>query len=133
MSKLGHDRRLVLGGVSLTSTRQSRESIRVGTAIRDELEAVLIEEDFFATSPFRWISIVLYYGLRDDLTPRIDSVNQRHGDLPVAIEVDVARLDSGDAEALRLCLRRAVLIALVAVAAKFELPSGRLQWLLGSS
>ncbi len=126
---MGHNRKLVLGGVSLVKIRL-RHTGSALASVGAELENVLIEENFFQDAPFRWIGLILRYGIKNDSEPQYDKIDKNDGELPIAIEVDMNPLVNADLVTLLPVFRQRCLIALIHVANKYGLPSAKLKTLL---
>ena len=86
---MAHNRKLVIGGVALIKAcLKNTGPAMVGVC--DELEKVLTASEFFANAPFRWISLIIRYGLKNEFAPVYQRINKTHGDLPISVEVDRA-------------------------------------------
>lgn len=123
---MAHNRKLVIGGVSLVKARL-RHDIQAMAEVRDELEPVLAKSDFFAGAPFTWVGLVIRFGLENNAVPSYRPVNKTHGDLPVAIEIDVQPLIRVEEVVMKRAVRKAALTALLHVADKFKLDSSSLK------
>ena len=119
---MGHNRRLVLGGSSLTITRSNRHAIAAGSEVRDELEPVLISSGYFDTAPFKWVGLILRFGLKNDSTPAYNPIDGSDGELPIAIELDSRDLQNASRDELKRLFTVATLKALIDVAKKYDLP-----------
>lgn len=86
-----HNRKLVIGGVALTIARENRYTMEVLGDVRDELEKILINNNYFDNVPFSMIGLILRYGLKNDEEPRYQRINKKYGDLPLSIELDTHR------------------------------------------
>ena len=62
------------------------------TAVRDELEAVLIESGYCEGAPFSWVTLSIRYGLKEESEPHYQAINKKYGDLPLAIEVPIEKM-----------------------------------------
>lgn len=129
---MAHNRKLVLSGVSLTQARlRGIKSIQAGTQARDELEQEMIESDYLDGAPFKWVGLIVRYGLKDDDEPEYARIDQKDGELPLAIEIDTHRLlDASSFDELVQIFREATLIALVHAGKKYGLRTDRLEALL---
>lgn len=125
-----HNRRLGLSGIALTKVRNNKYDSQALTAVRDEIEAVLDQEKFLDGAPFSWITVAVRYGLIDADEPTYRSVNKKHGDLPLSIEVDTNRLIGSDLAALKDVFRKAVVLALVHAGKRYGRPTARLEAML---
>lgn len=123
---MAHNRKLVLGAIALTQAK-IRGDMPVLKEIRDEIEQLVIESNFLEGAPFRWVGLILRYGLKNDSLPEFENPNDKDGDLPVAIEVDTAQLVGADRESLRRHLSIATLKALIAVGHKYNLNASALE------
>jgi hypothetical protein len=122
-----HKRKLGLLGTSLTKARLHRDSGSALDAVRDDIERVLIETGYLDGAPFSWVSLAIRYGLKDEAAPHYQRINQKYGDLPLAIEVDTHRLVGATRTQLEKVFRVAVLRALVHAAEKYQRPAERLR------
>ncbi len=95
--------------------------------VRDEIESILIDSNFYDNAPFSWITLSLRYGLKDDDQPKIGRVNKKYGDLPLSIEIDVNRMRDSDLNGLCFIFREATLKSLIYVADKYRCPSVNLK------
>jgi hypothetical protein len=93
------------------------------SAVRDDIEQRLIELDFLADAPFKWVGLVIRYGLRNETRPQYERINKTHGDLPIAIELDARELKEMSAEVLSKTFTVATLEALLDVARQFDCPA----------
>jgi hypothetical protein len=98
---MSHDRKLVLGGVSLTRARLNKRSFAVMNDVRDSVEEVLIATGYFVGMPFQWIALIVRYGLVNESEPHIGRIDKTDGELEVAIEVDVHDFEHADHQQLR--------------------------------
>ena len=116
------DRKIVLGGASLTMARANRHDLPVMGEIMDELESIMIDIGYLDKAPFKWVGLILRYGLTNEDAPHYQRINKKHGDLPVAIELDVHDLVDASREVLKKIFLVATLKVLVHVGQKYELP-----------
>ena len=122
-----HNRKLGLSGAALTMARLPRFSIEVGTVVRDDLEAVMLDCGYLDNAPFEWVSISLRYGRKNEDEPHYEPINKEYGDLPLAIELDANELRSFDRGEMRKAFEVAVLKALVHAGRKFNLAYAALE------
>ena len=127
---MSHDKKLVLGGVSLTKARPNRFAMQVMNEIRDELELLIIDSGFLVGAPFLWIGLILRYGLVYADMPKYQKINDKHGDLPVTIELDSNDLSGASKPELKILMMKATLLALVDIAKNYNLKAGEFQTLL---
>ncbi len=131
---MAHNRKLVLGGVALTMARiPARANAMAANQVRDELEQEMVSSGYLDDAPFTWVGLVIRYGLRNEIIPQYSPINKKHGDLPVAIEIDVHRLLNASEEQMAQVYREATLRVLVHVGEKYSLPVGRLRALRDGS
>ena len=130
IAKPPHNRKLGLNGVALTKQRNNRHDTKALTAVRDEIEKVIIDSEYLEGAPFSWVTVAVRYGLKNDDKPNYQAVNKKYGDLPLSIEVDTHELIDASLEELKLIFKRAVLKALVHAGRKFERPTESLEQLL---
>lgn len=128
---MGHNRKLVLSGVALTNARiPAKQNAAAANLVRDELEREIVESGFLEKAPFQWVGLIIRYGLKDENEPHYDKINQKHGDLPLAIEIDTYRLLESSENEMAAVYRKATLMALVHAGEKYQLPVDRLRSLL---
>jgi hypothetical protein len=122
-----HDRKLVLGGAALTAARNNRQGLPVMGEIMDELEQLMIATGYLDNAPFKWVSLILRYGLENEEQPHYQPINKKHGDLPLAIELDTHELRNADRERLKRLFMIATLKSLVHAGHKYGLPTQALE------
>ncbi len=125
---MAHNRKLVLGGVALVKA-QLKNDCQAMAGVRDELESVLISSGWFPDAPFRWVGLIIRYGLKTESEPHYQPINKKHGDLPIAVEVDTNHLLEihTDPERLKAFLKRVTIDCLLNVARRYELPTEALE------
>jgi hypothetical protein len=79
---------------------------------------------FFEGAPFKSVSLVLLFGPETDLETRFQP--RRKDELPISVELDMARLRRLHRPRLENAFRYVIVKALVDVAAKYRLPRQRL-------
>jgi len=121
-----HNRKLVIGGVSLVKVR-IKKTIPIMGMVRDEIEQILKDSDFFSKAPFTWVSFILRYGLKNQAEPVYGRINKKYKDLPVSIEIDAHVILDNDLEAIKAVFRSAVARSLIHVGQKYNLPTNELQ------
>jgi Immunity protein 39 len=90
-----HNRNLVIGTVALVMGRLRKD----GTAldeVRDEVEQLMLSTDFLADAPFKFISLIIRYGLVNKTKPDDEPISKKYGDLPIAIELDMTMLKTAE-------------------------------------
>lgn len=127
MSKKQHNRKLGLCAAAMTIARIPLFDIEVGGIIRDEIEAIMIEDGYLVNAPFEWVTISLRYGLKNEDEPHYERINKEYGDLPLAIELDTNELIGCTREEMHEAFGVAVLKSLVHAGRKFKLPSSLLE------
>lgn len=128
---MAHNRKLVLSGIALTKARiPAKENGAAATRVRDELELEMIRSGYLDNAPFEWIGLIIRYGLVDEVSPHYQSINAKHGDLPLAIEIDVHRLLDVTEDEMAAVYRKATLIALSHAGEKYGLNTSRINQLL---
>jgi Immunity protein 39 len=118
-----HGRKLGLLGVSLTKARTSKHHIPALGIARDRLEKILVRTGYLDGAPFSWVTIAIRFGLRDAEVPTYQQINAKHGDLPLAIEVDAHRLLGASLDDLTLVFVAAAAKALVHAGLRYGLPT----------
>ncbi|PKM02717.1 MAG: hypothetical protein CVV16_11175 [Gammaproteobacteria bacterium HGW-Gammaproteobacteria-6] len=120
---VGHNRKIVISGVSLTGARTNRYDLEVLEELMDELEDLMVRNGFLENSPFSWIGLVFRYGLKNDEKPSFQRINKKYGDLPIAIEVDSHEFIGVSKEDLKSIFLNAALKSLIQVGKKYRLPT----------
>ena len=128
----GHDRKLGLLGADLVVVHFKVDRVKLLGAIRDQVEALMIESDYLGRAPFRWITLSLRSGLKNDIEPSYRRINAKYGDLPMTIEMDVSELQFAVEEEVRRAYLTATLRALAHAARKFGLNAARIDFELAS-
>lgn len=124
---MAHNRKLVLGGAAMTMARANRHDLPVMGEIMDELEPVMISTGYLDNAPFKWVSLILRYGLKNEDEPHYQKINKKHGDLPIAIELDTHELQHASREELKRLFMIATLKSLLHVGSKYSLPTEALK------
>lgn len=128
---MAHNRKLVLSGVALTKARiPAKANGAAATHVRDELEKEIIQSGYLDNAPFQWVGLIIRYGLVDETEPHYQKISAKHGDLPLAIEIDVHRLLDVTEDEMAAVYRKATLIALSHAGAKYGLNTVRVDQLL---
>ncbi len=127
---MSHNRKLVLGGASLTQAKCNRHTATVGTEVRDRIEEVMNSVDFLKRAPFQWIGLMLRFGLRNETEPHYLGIDENDGEIALAIELDTHELQHASHEELTARFMVATLRALIDVGKKYNLPYVRLQEML---
>jgi hypothetical protein len=128
---MAHNRKLVLGGVALTQAKlpAKQAALAMGKA-RDELEQEIINSGYLNGAPFKWIGLIIREGLVDELIPHYKKIDQKDGELPLAIEVNTNRLIGVSAEVAKNIYLKAALLAVVHASERYDLDSSRMRELL---
>lgn len=100
--------------------------------VGNELERVLIETEFFANTPFSWITLSIRFGMKTEAKPHFQRISKKYGDLPLAIEVETAQMIGANLEQLKTLFRCAALRALLAAAERYNCPDARLREMLAA-
>jgi predicted Zn-dependent protease with MMP-like domain len=131
---MAHNRKLAISGVSLTEAPLKRfKPWTITPVVRDELEDEMIRSGYLDGAPFQWVGLILRYGLVDESEPHYERINAKHGDLPLAIEIDTHRLLDASGDELVRIFRKATLISLVHAGKKYGLKTDRLEALLATA
>ena len=125
---MGHNRKLVIGVVDLVKVR-FRHTLPVASQIRDELENEIVQMGWFPNKHFDWVGLIWQYGLKTDVKPEIKKVNRKHGDLPVSIEIDAAKLKELDQniDDIKAYLKSITISCLISVGLQYDLPVSNFQ------
>lgn len=101
--------------------------------VRDDLEREIIASGYLEGAPFTWVGLIIREGLVDGIVPCYERINAKHGDLPVAIEIDTHQLIGSSLSQAVAVYRRAALIALIHAGEKYSLEIERLRQLLNDA
>ena len=132
VAKPPHNRKLGLGGISLTTQRVSRHTGQALNEIGDEIEQLIVDSGYLEEAPFSWVTIMIRYGLSYDQIPTYQKINKKFGDLPLSIEVDTHDLIDSSLDDAKLIFGEAILRALIHAGEKYERPTDRLEEALES-
>lgn len=116
-----HDRCLVICGASLTTARLNKHTLLVAEEVRNELETIMKHTEYLKDAPFRWIGLMLRFGLTNEEEPRYQRIDMKDGELPVSIELDTHELRDVSPGELKEIFTLAALKTLVHAGKKFEL------------
>ncbi|MEC9380779.1 MAG: Imm39 family immunity protein [Candidatus Latescibacterota bacterium] len=115
-----HDRCFVIGAASLTQARLHPSHTDVLIEIRDEIGDLLERSEFFRSTPFSWISLMIRLGLVNEESPHYKPMHRDARLLPLAIEIDTHEILGCDVEHLKRTYMRAVLTALLHVGREYS-------------
>jgi immunity protein 39 of polymorphic toxin system len=121
-----HGHRLLVGVVG-TVPGHVRSYGPLAGRVRDEVEQC-IGPEFFENAPFDEVGAILRCGVRTRLRPQYSRIITSDGlrELPIAVELEMCVLHNSDEQGVEGMFRQALLDALLAVAAKYNLPAERL-------
>lgn len=125
-AKPPHNRKLGLTGVAMTNARNPKRDVAALSAVRDELEQVLIRSGYLENAPFSWVTISIRFGMKTETEPHFQAINKKYGDLPLAIEIETACMLSANETELKDQFKAAALRALIAASHRYNRPSGEL-------
>ena len=97
--------------------------------IRDELETVITVSGWFPNDHFRWVGLIIRYGIKAEEHPHFHPIDKKDGELPIALEVDTHHLLGihKDPVLLKAFLKSVTIQSLLAVARKYRLPMQALE------
>lgn len=127
-----HDRKLGLLGADLVVVHFKVDRVKLLGAIRGQVEAWMIESGYLDGAPFRWVTLSLRSGLKNDIKPSYRRVSARDGDLSMTIEMDVREPRFAGEEQVRRAYLTATLRALAHAAQRFGLNADRIDFELAS-
>ena len=125
-SGMSKQRILLIGGVSLVKGRVRNAGL-VMQEICNELEPLLSEIGFVDNAPFKTVSMIVRFGENTNLIPEYESINKRHCELPVAVEMELAGLRIASKEVVKDAFFKAAINVLIDVAHRYNLPVGSLE------
>jgi hypothetical protein len=129
-AKLAHNRKIVLGGASLTTARCNPHDLAVMEEIMAEFEPIMLSAAFFSAAPFTWVGLLLRYGLKNENRPHYQGIDERDGEIALAIELDTHDLQHASREELKNIFTIATLKTLVDVGKKYNLPYQKFEEML---
>jgi hypothetical protein len=112
---------LLVGGVALVKGRIKHEGPALIKA-RNEIEDALQSNAFLERAPFGSIGLILRFGSKDDLDPEFSRIDVSRDQLPVAVELDLRRLQDMSEDDLRRAFRLVFIEVMCDVAANYDLP-----------
>lgn len=115
------ERRLLIGGTALVVGKLKGDGPAM-VEVCDELEPLLTASGFFENAPFKYVSLIIRYGLVNNTKPEYRPVIKKYGELPIAIELDISSLKSADSHRLKQIFSLATVEALIDVGSKYQLP-----------
>ena len=129
-----HGRKLVIGGVSLTSAKfgiaqgriKKKEYFTAANDARNRIEQLVIDDAYCDDQPFTWIGLIIREGLVNDEMPKIGKVDPKYGDLELTIEIDTNDLIDVGKEEIQRVLELATLKSLIAAGKKFGCKMGKI-------
>ncbi|HXK59507.1 MAG TPA: Imm39 family immunity protein [Acidobacteriota bacterium] len=127
IKKPPHNRKLGIVGIALTKAMNNPREIEALTLVRDEVEKVITESGYLEGAPFSWVTLAIRYGLKNEPEPTYQKINQRYGDLPLAIEVDTHELLDSPLQQLKNVFKWAALRSLIDAGRKYARPTRELE------
>lgn len=122
-----HNRKLGITGTALTSARNPKDDVQALSAVRDELERVMIEHGYCDGAPFSWVTISIRFGTKNDQEPTYQKINIKYGDLPLAIEISTDDMQGVSLGQLTELFRCAALRALIHAGERYDRPTKALR------
>ena len=128
---MAHNRKLVLSATALTLGNVNKDyDFEASNVVRDDLEREIIESGYLDGAPFKWVGLMLLYGLNYLNQPVYDRIDHKDGELPMEIEIDTHDLLDAKLGDVVMIFRRATLMALIHAGRKYKLKIDRLEALL---
>ena len=124
---MAHNRKIVIGAVSLTMARLPRYDVLAMQDAADDVEGLMQELGYLEHAPFKWVGLILRLGLKNEDEPHYKPIDPKDGELPLAIELDTHELRAASSEELRRKFTLVALTALIHAGRKFDLPTARLE------
>lgn len=125
MSAIPQRRCLLIGGVGLIPRFRVNGMGSSVLRVRNELEPELERNGYFASAPFKTVSLILRCGDREDLEPSDKyKIDRRNQELCVSVQLAASTLKSLEAKPDELYqrIRSVVVDVLRDVSANFDLP-----------
>lgn len=93
----------------------------------DELDPVLTATKFAEKAPFKYVSLIIRYDIKNDTKPKYQGIAKKYGELRIAVELDMTLLKSASKNGtLKTVFQIATLDALIDVGEKYQLPVEKL-------
>jgi Immunity protein 39 len=128
---MAHNRKIVLSGTSMTMARLNRlKDYEVAPEIMDEMERLMLSTGYLNSAPFKWVGLSLRYGLKNEGKPHYQGIDDKDGEIALAIELDTHDLQHATREELKELFMIATLKTLVHVARQYSLPGEAFEALL---
>ncbi len=102
----------------------------VGSVMReicDRLEPELQKANFLDNAPFETVSVVFRFGEKNGTSTEYATIDKRHGELPVAMELEMDSLRQMSREEVGSVLLDATLGILMKIGCEYDLPLDFLQ------
>lgn len=120
---MGHNRKLVIGGVALVKGRLRGDGSAM-IDVHNEIDQLLTAINFTEEAPFKYVSLIIRYGIKNETKPKYQGIAKKYDELMIAIELDMTLLKSADKNGtLKSVFQIATLDALIDVANKYQLPA----------
>ena len=128
---MAHNRKLVLGATALTLGNVNRDyDFEAADIVRNDLEREIIESGYLEGAPFKFVALMLLYGLNYLTQPVYERIGKHDKALPMEIEIDTHDLLDAKLGDVVMIFRRATLMALIHAGRKYKLKIDRLEALL---
>lgn len=133
---MAHNRKLVIGGSSVVvETGEHPRKLRhlykktlpAMEAVQDEVEKLMIETGYLHTAPFKFVSLIVREGLKDDKEPSYMRQDKKTGSFDATIEIDVHHLIDQELDQIISVYRQATLRSLIPIGIKYGLPVEQLE------
>ncbi|MDP2834457.1 MAG: Imm39 family immunity protein [Pseudomonadota bacterium] len=124
---MAHSRKIAFSGVSLTKARVNKLIPKLMPELQDEMEQLIVSSGYLNGAPFTWIGLMFRFGLLNEGVPHYQGIDNKDGELVLAIEIDTHELLEPNREHIKQVLMAATLKALIHAGKKYKLPLDALE------
>ncbi|MEP1422292.1 MAG: Imm39 family immunity protein [Erythrobacter sp.] len=123
-SRVPHNRKIVIGGTSLTDANlKGVKSLKALTQVQDKIEKAIIASGYLEGAPFDFVGVTIRYGLTNDDRVALFGLHEKTLCYEGAVEVDVNGMLAASYEDLISMLTNAALRVVIAIGENFSLPT----------
>jgi hypothetical protein len=119
---MAHNRKLVIGAVSLTAIKLPAAKIIFAMSnIRDKVELIIADSGYLEGAPFQWIGIMIREGLVDNFHPKYKKIDVSDGELLISIEIDARKMVGIEINDIESQIFDAIVTSLIHIGNKYNL------------
>lgn len=129
---MAHNWKIVLGGAGQIIGEPLHDLIAM-KSVKLLLHPILLEDWFTRPLHFSFISLIVAYDTYEDLVPIYRRISRRYNSLPLVVRVKMSDVCDPDPAKVYNLLLRATIMCLLHVAARYKLPTERLEKILSDA